>query len=98
MKIYQACRVAPGVSTIFSHKIIIGQNSVTISEPGIFSYKEETIPFSQIASINIESPLIGFSAIRIETTGNNTFYSRGYTKTQVKEIKEIISQNINNVR
>ena len=72
MKVYQASKLAAGVSKVFPHKITITDNSVTITEPGLFSNKEKTIPFSKIASVNIDSPLIGFSTITIETIPTRT--------------------------
>lgn len=90
MKIYQASKLAAGVSKLFPHKIIIGDSSVTISEPGLFGTKEKTIPFSKIASVNIDSPLIGFSTITIETTGNDSLTINGFTKDEVREMKQTI--------
>jgi uncharacterized membrane protein YdbT with pleckstrin-like domain len=90
MKVYQASKLAAGVSKLFPHKITITDNSVTITEPGLFSNKEKTIPFSKIASVNIDSPLIGFSTITIETTGNDSLTINGFTKDEVREMKQII--------
>jgi uncharacterized membrane protein YdbT with pleckstrin-like domain len=90
MKVYQASKLAAGVSKVFPHKITITDNSVTITEPGLFSNKEKTIPFSKIASVNIDSPLIGFSTITVETTGNDSLTINGFTKDEVREMKQII--------
>ncbi len=90
MKVYQASKLASGVSKVFPHRITISDNSVTITEPGLFSNKEKTIPFSKIASVNIDSPLIGFSTITVETTGNDSLTINGFTKDEVREMKQII--------
>ena len=90
MKVYQASKLAAGVSKLFPHKITITDNSVTITEPGLFSNKEKTIPFSKIASVNINSPLVGFSTITIETTGNDSLTINGFTKDEVREMKQTI--------
>ena len=94
MKVYQASKLAAGVSKVFPHKITITDNSVTITEPGLFSNKEKTIPFSKIASVNINSPLVGFSTITIETTGNDSLTINGFTKDEVREMKQTILGNI----
>ena len=94
MKVYQASKLAAGVSKVFPHKITITDNSVTITEPGLFSNKEKTIPFSKIASVNIDSPLIGFSTITVETTGNDSLTINGFTKDEVREMKQTILGNI----
>ena len=90
MKVYQASKLASGVSKVFPHKITITDNSVTITEPGLFSNKEKTIPFSKIASVNINSPLVGFSTITVETTGNDSLTINGFTKDEVREMKQTI--------
>jgi uncharacterized membrane protein YdbT with pleckstrin-like domain len=90
MKVYQASKLASGVSKVFPHKIIITESSVTLNEPGLFGSKEKTIPFSKIASVNISTPLIGFSSITIETTGNDTLNINGFTKDEVREMKQTI--------
>jgi uncharacterized membrane protein YdbT with pleckstrin-like domain len=90
MKVYQASKLAAGVSKVFPHRITITDNSVTITEPGLFNNKEKTIPFSKIASVNIDSPLIGFSTIIIETTGNDSLTINGFTKDEVREMKQTI--------
>ena len=94
MKTYQASKLASGVSKVFPHKITITDNSVTITEPGLFSNKEKTIPFSKIASVNIDCPLFGFSTIRIETTGEGNIESSGFTKAEVTEMKQFILSKI----
>lgn len=90
MKVYQASKLAAGVSKVFPHRITISDNSVTITEPGLFSNKEKTIPFSKIASVNINSPLVGFSTITLETTGNDSLTINGFTKEEVREMKQTI--------
>lgn len=94
MKTYQASKLASGVSKIFPHKVTITNNSVTIIEPGLFSNKEKTIPFSKIASVDVDCPMIGFSTIRIETTGNDNLTINGFTKDEVNEMKQSILSKI----
>ena len=48
MKTYQASKLASGVSKIFPHKITITDNSVTITEPGLFSNKEKQFLFLKL--------------------------------------------------
>ncbi len=94
MKTYQASKLASGVSKVFPHKITISENSVTITEPGLFSNKEKTIPFSKIASVNVDCPMIGFSKIILETTGSGNLSVNGFTKAEVNEMKQSILSKI----
>jgi hypothetical protein len=89
MKIYTASRLTDG-NRIFPTRIIIDDSTVTFKIPSLFSGKETTIPFSRISSVNIDSPFIGFSTIIIETTGEGQIIAKGFTKSEVIEMKELI--------
>ena len=47
MKIYQANVLAMGVNKVFPHKVIIDDNTITISQPGVLSIEEKTILFKE---------------------------------------------------
>lgn len=89
MKSYSASRLTNG-NGIFPSRIIIDDSTVTFKIPSLFSGKETTIPFSRISSVNIDSPFIGFSTIIIETTGEGQIIAKGFTKSEVIEMKEFI--------
>ena len=89
MKIYTASRLTDG-NRIFPTRIIIDDSTVTFKIPSLFSGKETTIPFSRISSVNIDSPFIGFSTIIIETTGEGQIIAKGFTQSEVIEMKELI--------
>lgn len=94
MKEYQASKLANGVNKLFPHKVTISDCAVTVIQPGVFSNKEKTIPFSKIASVDVSCPLVGFSTINIETSGNDTLTLVGFLKSEVNEMKDIILKNI----
>jgi uncharacterized membrane protein YdbT with pleckstrin-like domain len=94
MKVYQASKLASGVSKVFPHKLMISESAVTIMQPGLFSSKEKTIPFSKISSVNINCPMVGFSTIIIETTGEGSIITNGFTKDEVREMKKTILDKI----
>jgi uncharacterized membrane protein YdbT with pleckstrin-like domain len=79
---------------VFPTKIIIDNQGVTVEVPGVFSKKEETIPFTKISSVKADCPFIGFSTLIIETTGNGRVSTCGFTKDEVKRMKELILKNI----
>jgi hypothetical protein len=89
MKTYTASRLTNG-NRIFPSRIIIDDSSVTLKIPRLFSGNETTIPFTRISSVNIDSPFVGFSTIIIETTGEGQIIARGFTKSEVVEMKELI--------
>ncbi len=89
MKTFKASRLTDG-NRIFPARIIIDDSSVTFKIPSLFSGTETTIPFSRISSVNIDSPFFGFSTIIIETTGEGQIIAKGFTKSEVVEMKELI--------
>jgi len=89
MPTYIASRLTGG-NRIFPDQITIDETGVTLKEPGLFSGEEKTIPFSRISSVEIECPVIGFSTITIETTGEGGIKVDGFTKDEVTEMKKLI--------
>jgi len=92
-KIFVASRLTAG-NRIFPAKLEIDEMGITLLEQGLFSNSEKTIPFNRIASVDIDTPLIGFSSITISTTGEDEFRLNGFTAAEVKEMKEILIQKM----
>lgn len=93
MTTFTASRLTDG-NSVFRSKIVFDENSVTFKDPGLFSGKEKTIPFSKISSVDIECPFVGYSTIIIETTGEGQISAHGFTKSDVETMKEIIMDKI----
>ena len=93
MEIFIASRLTTG-NKLFPAEIIIDQDGITLKIPGLFSGNEKTIPYSRISSVDINCPLIGYSTISIETTGEGRIKAHGFTKTEVTRIKERILAKI----
>lgn len=89
MKTYTASRLSEG-NKLFPCIITIDDNTITLKQPGLFKGKESTIPMTSIASVDIETPLVGYSNIIIETTGEGKIRAHGFTKSEVKEMKSAI--------
>lgn len=93
METYTASRLSEG-NKVFPIKIVINQLGVTLKHPGIFSGQEKTIPFSRVSSVDVDCPLVGFSTIIIQTTGEGKINAHGFTKNEVNEMKKLILENI----
>jgi len=93
MDTFTASRLSAG-NKVFPSQIIIDSQSLTFKVPGLFSGNEKTIPFSKIASVDIDCPMFGYSTIIVETTGEGNVRAHGFTKTEVKSMKELILQKI----
>ncbi len=86
---YTASRLSEG-NKLFPAKITITENGVTLKIPGFLSGSEQSIPFDTISSVDIETPFIGFSTIKIYSTGWDDIIASGFTKAEVKEMKNAI--------
>ncbi|HOY97344.1 MAG TPA: PH domain-containing protein [Catalimonadaceae bacterium] len=93
MPTFTASRLTGG-NRIFPDEITINDLGVTLKEPGLFSGEEKTIPFTRISSVEIDCPLIGFSTITIQTTGEGGIVVDGFTKDEVTEMKQLIIDKI----
>lgn len=93
MNKFIASRITEG-NRVFPLQIIIDELGVTLINPSVLSGKEKTVPFSRISSVNIESPFVGYSTIIIETTGEGKILGHGFTKSEVRQMKELILAKI----
>jgi len=93
MKKYTAARLSEG-NKVFPIEILIDDSGITLKHPGLFSGQEKTIPFSRVSSVDVETPLIGFSTIIIQTTGEGKIEAHGFNKSEVVEMKKTILEKI----
>lgn len=93
MQEFTASRLSEG-NKLFPSHIIIDDSGVTLKVPGFFSGKETTILFGSISSVDIETPFIGFSTISIETKGEGKIIAKGFTKSEVTGMKQLILDNM----
>ena len=93
METFIASRLTKG-NRVFRSKIVIDELGVTLKDPGLFSGKEKTIPYTSISSVDIDCPFVGFSTISIETTGDGKITAHGFTAHKVKRMKELILDKI----
>lgn len=93
MKKYTASRLSDG-NKVFPCQITIHDESVTLKIPGLFRGQEATIPFSRVSAVEVDCPLVGYSSITISTTGEGNIVAHGFTKREVKEMKEMILEKI----
>ena len=89
METFIAARLAEG-NRIFPSRIIIDEQGITLKVPSLFSGNEKTIPFSRVSSVDIDSPMVGYSTIIINTTGEGNIRAHGFTKAEVTRMKAMI--------
>lgn len=93
METFLASRLTAG-NKLFPSKVVIDQHGVTMKIRGLFSGNEKTVPYTRIASVDIFCPVIGYSTISIETTGEGIIKAHGFLKHEVVRMKELILSKI----
>lgn len=85
---YVASRLSDG-NKLFPPHIVVEINGLKVKIPGFWKGKEIFIPYDEIASVSVNSRLIGFSTLRFYTRGTEVAV-HGFTKSQVEDIKRDI--------
>lgn len=93
MSTYSVSRLIRG-NELYPTRIVLTDTGVLIKEPGFFSGREILIPYRHISSVMVDTPFIGYSTIQIQTTGQDYYNVFGFLSSEVKEMREIILQNI----
>ncbi len=93
---FVASRLSSG-NKIFPAEIYVEPTGITIRIPGLFSGETKQFDYHHIASVEIDTPLVGFSSITI-FAGGTMMAANGFTKTEVKQIKEEIERGKLNAR
>lgn len=90
---YVASRLSDG-NKLFPPHIVVEINGLKVKIPGFWKGKEIFIPYDEIASVSVNSRLIGFSTLRFYTRGTEVVV-HGFTKSQVEDIKRDIESGQN---
>lgn len=85
MKI-KASRMSEG-NKLFPAEIHLEPTGITVKIPGLFSGESKHFDFTHIASVDIDTPIIGYSTITIYA-GGTQMSAHGFTKAEVKQVKE----------
>jgi hypothetical protein len=93
---FTASRLSSG-NKIFPAEIYLESTGITIKIPGLFSGETKHFDFNHIASVEIDTPLIGYSSITI-FAGGTMMAANGFTKAEVKQIKEGIEKGKQNAK
>lgn len=87
---FTASRLSDG-NKMFPDEVIIDSDSITVRSPEIFGGDEKTLPIDA-TTVEIHSPMIGFSDITFYSYGNRT-QVHGFTSSDAKRIRDLIEEN-----
>ena len=89
MKLFTASRISNG-NSIFPMEIIIEDVGVTIKKPGLIRAYEKTISYNTISSVELHTPILGFTKIKINTIGMDSVLAEGFERFDAETIKSLI--------
>ena len=92
MKIFRSSRLSNG-NALFPSEVIIEDTYVMFKKPGLISSKEKTFKYNKISSVEVDSPLIGFSRVKINSIGLDSMLIEGLERAEAEEIRRIIEVN-----
>ena len=87
---FVASRLSTG-NKIFPEEIYIVETGIKLRQPGIFSGKTQFISYEHISSVEIDSPLVGFSTLRFFHAGKEVI-THGFTKDDAAQIEVAIAE------
>ena len=87
---FTASRLSEG-NKAFPTEIYLEENSIEIKQPGLFSGDSKYLNYEDITSIEVDSPMIGFSTLRLFLNGNKVEVT-GFSKSDIKEIRKYIDE------
>lgn len=93
---FVASRLSEG-NKLFPAEILIEETGIKVKLPGFFSGKTQFISYEHISSVEIDSPMIGFSTLRFFHAGKEVA-AHGFSKKDAKEIESAIDEGRKKVR
>jgi hypothetical protein len=88
---YTASRLSGG-NRMFPDEIITDPDSLTVKIPGLFGGKSQSFPYSEISSVSVDAPMVGYSTVTFFAAGTR-ISANGFTKSEVEKIKKEIESN-----
>ena len=85
---YIASRFSEG-NKVFPAEIHIEQTVVTVKIPGLFRDDTKFFYYNLIASVDVKTPLVGYSSVTIYS-GGTQISAHGFTKSEAKQIMQAI--------
>jgi hypothetical protein len=93
MTIFVASRFSNG-NGLFPVEIHIDDYSVTIKKPGLIAAIEKTMMYRNISSVELHTPIFGFTKIKINTIGMDSMLIEGFERSHAEEVKRLIEIKI----
>ena len=87
---FKTSRLSEG-NKVFPAEINLEENSVEVRIPGLFSGDSKYLNYQDITAIEVDTPMIGFSTLRLFHNGNK-IEVHGFSKSDIKQIRQMIDE------
>ena len=88
---YTASRVSGDGNAVFPDKLIITDEYVIYRKARVIGYKETKIRLSAVGSVSVQQHLL-FADIIIESKGGNVIVARGFSRSDAREIADLLEE------
>lgn len=89
-----ASRLSEG-NKLFPAEIHIEEAGLTVKIPGFLGGKSTFLSYSDISSVSVDAPMIGYSTIKFNAHGEKVT-AHGFTKSEVNQVKAAIDNGKRN--
>ena len=93
MQTFRSSRLSNG-NALFPSEVIIEDTYVMFRKPGVIAATEKTFKYNKISSIEVSSPFIGFSKVKICSIGLDSMLIEGLERAEAEEIRRLIEINM----
>ena len=87
---YTASHLSEG-NHVFATEIEVAETGLTVKVPGLFNGSSQFVDYKNIASVELDTPLIGYSTISFRGAGTD-IKAHGFTKSEAEAIKDAIEK------
>ena len=88
---FTASRVSGDGNAVFPDKLIITDEYVIYRKARVIGYKETKIRLSAVGSVSVQQHLL-FADIIIESKGGNVIVARGFSRSDAREIADLLEE------
>jgi len=78
-------------NSLFPAEISIEDSGLSVKIPGFLSGKNTFLPFANISSVSVDTPMVGYSTVSFSAQGTRVRV-HGFTKSEVEQIKGAIDE------
>lgn len=93
MSIFTASPLSSG-NLFYPIEVHTENDTLTLKKPGLIRGRDKTIPYNKITSVEVYSPIFGFSKVIISCYGMDNLTIEGFERYVAEEIRDSIKSHL----